>query len=162
MDRDTAARVLGVAPDAPPARVERAFRARVRAGHPDRFPPGSEAWEDANRALHLWLEARAALAPHDRPTTAVPGRRPPTAYAAPRDRSSAGFRSAEESDRFTRAWGYGWGAFLVWSAVLGVVVGATGASNDALPLWSPALAAIGAVSLGIGWRADRRLRDRAH
>ena len=160
MDREQAARLLGVPVGAAPRRVEKAFRARVREAHPDRFPPGSEAWEDANHRLSGLLEARAALglAPPSAPTaTSVQG----TAYdAVPSwERSSEGFRSARDTDRMARAWGYAWGAFLIGSAILSWVVGSTGASNDARPLWSPALAVIGMTALVIGWRADRRLRQ---
>ena len=162
MDREQAAGLLGVPLGASPRRLEKAFRARVRAAHPDRFPPGSEAWEDANRLLGLLLEARAVLGlvpdgPPGPTATSAEG----TAYdAVPSwERSSEGFRSARDTDRMARAWGYAWGAFLVGSAILSWVVGSTGATNDALPLWSPALAAIGVTALVIGWRADRRLRQ---
>lgn len=163
MDRDTAARVLGVPVDASPARVNRAYRARVRVTHPDRFPPGSEAWEDAGHAMQSLNEARHALGlPPDPPAgpfrgaTAADG----STYAdVPSwERSSEGFRSARDTDRLARAWGYSWGAFLLVSAVVSWLVGYSEPVNDALPLWSPALAVIGLVSLGIGRRADRRLR----
>ena len=154
MDRRTAAGVLGVAVDASARRVEKAFRARVRAGHPDRFPPGSEAWEDANDALQRLLAARAVLG---RPAPEMPAAA--SAASAPSwERSSEGFRSARDTDRMARAWGYAWGSFLVVSAVVCVAIGASTSSNDALPLWSPGLAVIGGVALVIGRRADRRLR----
>ncbi|HSN06420.1 MAG TPA: J domain-containing protein [Candidatus Angelobacter sp.] len=166
MDRQTAARVLGVPVDASPARVNRAYRARARLTHPDRFPPGSEAWEDAGHAMQSLNEARHALG--------VPAPPPPTRAAAGGtaadgstyagapswERSSEGFRSPSDADRLARAWGYGWGAFLVVSAVVSWFVGYSAPVNDALPLWSPALAAIGLVSLGMGLRADRRIRAR--
>ena len=160
MDREQAAELLGVPVGTSPRRVERAFRARVRDHHPDRFPPGSEAWEDANRLLGRLLEARTALgrAPGPAATaTSAPGAAhdPVPSW----ERSSEGFRSPRDTDRMARAWGYAWGAFLIGSSILSWVVGSTGATNDALPLWSPALAVIGVTALVIGWRADRRLRQ---
>jgi len=159
MDREQAAARLGVPVGASPRRVEKAFRDRVREGHPDRFPPGSEAWEDANAALGGLIEARAVLglAPPPPGARAASG----TTYGAVPswERSSEGFRSARDTDRMARAWGYAWGAFLIGSAILSWAVGSTGATNDALPIWSPALALIGATSVVIGWRADRRLRQ---
>ncbi len=164
MDRDTAARLLGVPTDASRARVSRAYRARVRVTHPDRFPPGSEAWEDASHAMQALNEARQALGVPVGPTTtgSAPGATASdgSTYAeVPSwERSSEGFRSARDTDRLVRAWGYSWGAFLVVSAVVSWLVGSAATVNDAVPLWSPALAVIGLVSLGIGRRADRRLR----
>ena len=61
MDRTTAARLLGVPEDASDRRLRRAYRTRVTATHPDRFPPGSEAWEDANDALTRLNEAVRVL-----------------------------------------------------------------------------------------------------
>ena len=46
------------------------------------------------------------------------------------------------------------------SAVVSFVIGSRARTNDALPIWSPALALIGLVSLAISWRAHRRLRRR--
>jgi len=164
MDRATAARLIGVPEDASARRATRAYRARVKATHPDRFPPGSEAWEDANEALVALNQAMAVLG------APVPG---PAAGAGPtgtsasgtsydavpsRERSSEGFRSPRDSDRLARAWGYWWGGFLVLAAVVSALIGAQNEPNDALPIWSPALALIGGFSLTIGWRADRRLR----
>ena len=161
MDRDTAARLLGVPAGASAARVRRAYRARVRVTHPDRFPPGSEAWEDASHALQRLNEARRTMGLPDGSPPAGPATAADAAeYAGvtPWERSSEGFRSPRDADRLARAWGYAWGAFLVASAAVSWLVGSAAARNDALPLWSPALAAIGLVSLGIGPRADRRLR----
>lgn len=162
MDRDTAAHLLGVPAGASAARVRRAYRARVRVTHPDRFPPGSEAWEDASHALQRLNEARRTLGLPDGPGTTGPARAPADgaeyAGVTPWERSSEGFRSPRDADRLARAWGYSWGAFLVASAVVSWLVGSASARNDALPLWSPALAVIGVVSLVIGRRADRRLR----
>jgi hypothetical protein len=56
-------------------------------------------------------------------------------------------------------WGLGWGGFLLLSAVVSLVIGSASPTNDALPLWSPALAAIGSGCVVIGWRAARRLRE---
>ena len=174
MDRATAARLLGVPADASARRVTRAYRARVKATHPDRFPPGSEAWEDANEALVALNAAMAVLgapvpgpAPGAGPTAASSSGASAsgTSYsgtqydAVPsRERSSEGFRSPRDSDRLARAWGYWWGGFLVLAAVVSALIGAQGATNDAFPIWSPALALIGAFALAVGWRADRRLR----
>jgi hypothetical protein len=164
VDRRTAADLLGVPLDPSPRRLSRAYRARVRTTHPDRFPPGSEAWEDANAALTRLNEAVRVLGhapePPVRPAAPSATSASGSAYDAvpSRDRSSEGFRDAAASDRLARAWGYGWGGFLLVSAVVCALIGAQSPSNDALPLWSPALAAIGAVAMVIGWRADRRLR----
>jgi len=58
-----------------------------------------------------------------------------------------------------RTWGLAWGSFLLASAVICALVGATQPSNDALPLWSPALALGGLVAMVIGVRAGLRLRE---
>ena len=164
MDRRTAAVVLGVPADASRRRLTQAYRARVRATHPDRFPPGSEAWEDANHELQRLNEAMRVLglpgpAPEAASRPSATSTSGTTYDAVPsRDRSSEGFRTPDQSDRLARAWGYGWGAFLLVSAVLSAVVGASQPTNDAFPIWAPALAVIGAVAVAIGWRADRRLR----
>jgi len=163
MDRATAARLLGVPEDASGRRLTRAYRARVSATHPDRFPPGSEAWEDANEALIRLNEAMAVLAA---PASGTTGAAPTATSAAGTsydavpswERSSEGFRSPRDADRLARAWGYWWGGFLVLAAIVSAVIGAQNEPNDALPIWSPALAVIGGFSLAIGWRADRRLR----
>jgi hypothetical protein len=70
------------------------------------------------------------------------------------------FRSAADTDRLARTWGLWWGSFLVVSAVVSFVIGSRARTNDALPIWSPALALIGLVCLAIAGRADRRLRRR--
>jgi hypothetical protein len=170
MDRTTAARLLGVPEDASDRRLRRAYRARVTATHPDRFPPGSEAWEDANEALTSLNEAVRVLgAPPAAPGGGTGPSTGPTATSASGasydavpswERSAEGFRSPRDSDRLARTWGYWWGGFLLASAVVCAVIGAQGTTNDALPIWSPALAVIGALALTIGWRADRRLRGR--
>jgi curved DNA-binding protein CbpA len=168
MDRTTAARLLGVPQDASGRRLRRAYRARVTSTHPDRFPPGSEAWEDANAALQRLNEAVRVLgAPPAAPGSGLEAGSGPSATSAAGasydpvaswERSSEGFRSPRDSDRLARAWGYWWGGFLLASAVVCAVIGAQTPSNDALPIWSPALAVIGGVAVAIGWRADRRLR----
>jgi hypothetical protein len=164
MDRVTAAGVLGVPPGASSRRLTKAYRARVRSTHPDRFPPGSEAWEDANAALVRLNEAVRVLGlpPGPDDVAAAPSATSAsgeTYDAVPSwERSSEGFRSPRDTDRMARAWGYAWGAFLIASAVACWFVGSTGPVNDAVPLWSPALAVIGVVAIAIGWRADRRLR----
>jgi hypothetical protein len=164
MDRETAAAVLGVRPDARLDRLAKAHRAKVKATHPDRFPPGSEAWEDANHELARVNEALWVLAgppserrePTDRAGEPAPGS--PYDDVPSWERSSEGFRSPRDSDRLARAWGYGWGGFLLLSAVVSAVIGSMTAANDALPIWSPGLALIGGIAVAIGWRADRRLR----
>jgi hypothetical protein len=164
MDRETAAAVLGVRADARLDRLAKAHRAKVKATHPDRFPPGSEAWEDANLELQrvneaLWVLAGPPSGRHahsDRPPETAPG---PAHDEVPSwERSSEGFRSPRDSDRLARAWGYGWGGFLLLSAVVCALIGSMASANDALPIWSPGLALIGGIALAIGWRADRRLR----
>jgi hypothetical protein len=175
VDRTEAARVLGVAPGASARQVERAFRAGVRRTHPDRFPPGSEAWEDAAAALRALTETRSAWyadvtgspAP---PTPGRPGSEPGVRVAG---RTEAGDRWAWAADappppawvvdevriqRRRRSWGYAWGSFLLASAALSLVVGARPDGNVALPLWAPALALTGIVALVLGRRADRELR----
>jgi hypothetical protein len=64
------------------------------------------------------------------------------------------------ADRRARAWGLSWGSFLVLAAVLSSMIGARSTPNDALPLWSPALAVTGAVAVVIGLRAHQRLTRR--
>jgi hypothetical protein len=164
MDRIAAARLLGVSPGAATRQVERAFRTRVAVSHPDRFPPGSEAAEDATVRLRALVEARAILVGEPPPPDHVltdpvdhvdNGAAYVTRAAAPEGADQ--FRSPADTDRLARAWGLAWGSFLLAAAVVSYVVGAHSATNDALPIWSPALALIGVVSLGIGWRAHRRL-----
>ena len=154
--------MLGVRASASRAQVERAFRGRVRSTHPDRFPPGSEAWEDASYAMTQLTEARAVL-------TAAP---PPVVTEV--DADGTRWRWAQDgapveptfrpdpraADRRARGWGLSWGSFLVVAAVVSYAVGARGSTNDALPLWSPALALTGAASLLIALRAHRRLTGR--
>ena len=173
MERVEAARVLGVDPGASARAVERAFRRRTRETHPDRFPPGSEAWEDASDRLRALVEARAALngpapeppAPAEWRHTAEDGGTWAWAHEAPTTRSPSGrpygaddpFPTPTDVDRRIRAWGLGWGGFLVLAALVSYLVGASQPTNDALPLWSPALAITGAVAIAIGLRAHRRL-----
>jgi len=160
MDRETAAGVLGVRVDARLDRLAKAHRAKVKATHPDRYPPGSEAWEDANLELQRVNEALWVLAgpPSGRQSRAEAPERPAYAEVPSWERSSEGFRTPDQSDRLARAWGYGWGGFLMLSAIACAVIGATQDVNNALPIWSPGLALTGAIALTIGFRADRRLR----
>ncbi len=184
MDRDSAARLLGVPAGASPEQVESAFRARVRLGHPDRFPPGSDAGADATRAMQALTEARRTLVA---PSPARAGRAAGGStggskrgsrsaeggsgggtaggstgggpeWTESRERSSTGFRGPRETDRAIRSWGLGWGGFLLVAAVVSFLIGAAAPTNDALPVWSPALALIGLVAITLGWRADHRLR----
>jgi hypothetical protein len=174
VERTEAARVLGIDPGASARAVERAFRRRTRETHPDRFPPGSEAWEDASYRMRELVEARAALTgpapepPADWKRTAEDGGTWAWAHEAPSGRSPSGrpygaddpFPSPRDVDRRVRAWGLGWGGFLVLAALGSLLVGATQRTNDALPFWSPALFVTGCVALAIGLRAHRRLTAR--
>jgi len=169
MDRTEAALLLGVSTRASRRQVDAAFRTRVRVSHPDRFPPGSEAAEDATTVMQQLTEARRTLtgaAPAEPPDPAPRERvvHPDGAPAYLRRSSvpdpSEQFRSPADTDRLARTWGLWWGSFLVASAVVSFVIGARARTNDALPIWSPALALIGTVSLAIAWRAHRRLRRR--
>lgn len=171
VDRVEAGRVLGVERDASVRAVERAFRRRARDTHPDRFPPGSEAWEDASGRMRQLVEARAVLvapAPaqeEDWRRTAEDGGTWAWAHEAPTTRSPSGrpygaddpFPTPTDVDRRIRAWGLGWGGFLVLAALVSYLVGATQPTNDALPFWSPALFLTGCVAIALGLRAHRRL-----
>lgn len=170
MDRTAAALVLGVDPGASARAVERAFRRRTRDTHPDRFPPGSEAWEDASYRMRELVEARAVLvAPVPEPPewrrTAEDGGTWAWSHEAPTTRSPSGrpygadepFPTPHDVDRRVRAWGLGWGGFLVLAALVSLLVGATQKTNDALPFWSPALFLTGCVAIAIGLRAHHRL-----
>lgn len=78
MDRRRAAALLGVALDAPPDEVRRAFRALIRARHPDQAGGTSAATIDSA----LLIEAHRTLrAPAPRPAAAPP---PPSAPPRPR------------------------------------------------------------------------------
>ncbi|MCA0329111.1 MAG: J domain-containing protein [Actinobacteria bacterium] len=172
MDRAEAARLLGVDPACSPRQADKAFKALVRERHPDRYPPGSEAWEDASALMPLLTEARRVLGspsappPPERPApptgVRVAGVREEGDAWAWRDEAppvpEGRFLTPRQVDRRTRAWGYGWGGFLLVSALVSFLVGASQPVNDALPFWSPALAITGAIAVVLGWRADRRLR----
>ena len=147
--------------DAAPRTVERAFRARARASHPDRFPPGSEAWGDAGAVMMRLVDARRALlAPVGTPPQEWEGRADGWAWAdeAGRPVEQPWSMTDRQVDRRRRSWGLAWGSTLIAAAVLSYVAGAAHPRNDALPIWSPALALIGLVALVIGIRAARRLR----
>lgn len=142
--------------------MERAFKARVRSTHPDRFPPGSEAWEDASYAMARLNEARAVLTAAPPPVvTEVDADGTRWRWAEATSPAEPEFRvDPRAADRRARGWGLSWGSFLVLAALLSYAIGARSTPNDALPLWSPALALTGAVSLLIGWRAHVRLTGR--
>ena len=148
MDRETAAAVLGVRADARLDRLAKAPpRARVKATHPDRFPPGSEAWEDANHELQRVNEALWVLTGPPSGRGAATGRRGRAARGTGVRRGAVmgaqlgGLpQPRRDSDRLARAWGYGWGGFLMLSAIACALVGATQDVNNALPIWSPGLA----------------------
>lgn len=164
MDRSEARRLLGVSPGASPRQVESAFRKRVRVSHPDRYPPGSEAAEDATVVMQQLTAARRTLSsdpepPREAVVTGSPGKGGAAYVTRPDGPNTAErFRSAEDIDRLARSWGLWWGSFLVVAAIGSFIIGSRSATNDAVPIWSPALALIGLVSLVIGWRAHRRLR----
>ena len=163
MDRSEARRLLGVAPGASARQVESAFRKRVRVSHPDRYPPGSEAAEDATVVMQQLTDARRVLSETAPPRGAAVTGSPAEHGAAYVTREVAPgaaerFRSAADIDRLARSWGLWWGSFLVVAALASFLIGSRSATNDAMPIWSPALALIGLVSLVIGWRAHRRLR----
>jgi hypothetical protein len=175
MDRIEAARVLRVDPGCSPRQADKAFKALVREKHPDRFPPGSEAWEDASALMPRLTEARRVLGTPSPPPREEPPL-PPSGVRVAGVRAEGDawawssqappvpegrFLTPRQVDRRTRAWGYGWGGFLLLSALVSFLVGASQPVNDALPFWSPALAITGAIAVGLGWRADRRLRSEA-
>ncbi len=158
-------------PGASSRQVERAFRDAVRRTHPDRFPPGSEAWEDASEALRSLTEARAAWYAGDAAATDGPDSAAGVRVAG---RTAAGDRWAWAEDaprhpdwsfdeerilRRRRIWGLSWGGFLLASAAVSLLVGARDGSNLALPLWAPALALTGILALVLGWWAHRSMRD---
>ncbi|HYI62643.1 MAG TPA: J domain-containing protein [Acidimicrobiales bacterium] len=74
MDREEAARLLGVAPSATPEEARVAFRALIRARHPDRAGTGATA--DAARLIEAHRVLRTGPAPGSRPGPPPPeGRR---------------------------------------------------------------------------------------
>ena len=164
MDRSEARRLLGVSPGASARQVESAFRKRVHASHPDRYPPGSEAAEDATVVMQQLTDARRVLRGESRRTQEAGVTGSPAEHGAAyvtrqhAPGASERFRSAADIDRLARSWGLWWGSFLVVAAIGSFIIGSRSATNDAVPIWSPALALIGLVSLVIGWRAHRRLR----
>lgn len=160
MDKWAAASLLDVDPGAGPRQVERAFRREAREHHPDRFPPGSEAWEDASYRLRALVQAREVLLAPPPAVRRAPEGDGTWAWSdqAPEPRPDASrFPSARDLDRRMRLWGFGWGGFLVLSGVVSYAVGATQPTNDAMPVWSPALVITGLVVVTIGLRAHRRL-----
>ena len=167
MDRRTAAALLGVHPDATSTEVDAAFRVLAGLTHPDRFPEGSAAWEDATRGMQSLVEARRtmAVAPPEgaRPEpSARTSAGEPVESVPSWEREPVGRGDPVAIDRRMRARAFGWGALLLVSAGLSVAVGATQPVNDALPFWAPALALTGVLSIATGWRSHRRLlaRDR--
>jgi len=161
MDRSEAAQLLGVSTRASARQVESAFRKRVRVEHPDRFPPGSEAADDATALMQRLTDARRALTvdpdPGPRETVTHPDHGAAYLTRESVSDTSEEFRSPADTDRLARSWGLWWGCFLLVSAVASFLIGSRSTTNDALPIWSPALALIGLVSIAIGVRAHRRL-----
>jgi hypothetical protein len=158
MDRGEAAALLRVGPGAAPGTVEKAFRARVRERHPDQFPPGSEAHEDAERDLRALLVAREVLgapapAPllHDVETGAWVW-----ADDLPYRRDDEGFLSPEEANRHLQRRATLWGMFLVVASGVAVVIGESTGHTDGLVIWAPALFVTGSVSIAIGIIAGNR------
>ncbi len=162
MDRRTAAALLGVRPDSSSAEVDAAFRVLAGLTHPDRFPEGSASWEDATRGMQDLVEARRTLAT----TTAEPAPVAHTSSGEPVEsvpsweREPVGHGDPVAIDRRMRTRAFGWGALLLASAGMSVAVGATQPVNDALPIWAPALAVCGLLSVATGWRSHRRLVER--
>ena len=186
VDRATAAGLLGVRPDATGPEVDSAFRLLAGLTHPDRFPVGSAAWEDATRGMQDLVEARRVLAttpdqparrtPSGSPTGPAPGYRlhdvrsedgPGYRLSDPAggpgetvpswEREPVGHGDPVAIDRRMRNRAFGWGALLLASAGHSFAVGAAQPVNDALPFWSPALALTGLLSIATGWRSHRRL-----
>ena len=160
MSRADAAQTLGVRATSGPDEVDRAFRAAVRRRHPDRYPAGSEAAEDATRDLLALLEARDVMgaqspAPlvHDSETGAWVW-----LDDLPHRRDDEGFMAPEEADRRLRRRMLLWGAFLLLSAGIGTAIGTSSGHTDGLAIWAPTLVVIALISIGIGLAADRRLR----
>jgi hypothetical protein len=184
VDRATAAALLGVRPDAPGAEVDAAFRLLAGLTHPDRFPDGSAAWEDATRGMQDLVEARRVLAAEPirrTPTSSADGAAPGYRLRDVRPEDGPGYRLTDPAggpgenvpswerepvghgdpvaiDRRMRNRAFGWGALLLASAGLSFAVGAAQPVNDALPFWSPALALTGLLSIATGWRSHRRLQ----
>ncbi|MBI2709575.1 MAG: J domain-containing protein [Actinobacteria bacterium] len=75
MDRDEAARVLGVAGDAPPEDVRAAYRRLIRRHHPDTAGPGDAptATTDASLVIEAWGVLRAAPGGPAEPSPAPAG-----------------------------------------------------------------------------------------
>ncbi len=84
---------------------------------------------------------------------------PDPAAPTPWSRTTVGPGDAVAAYRSARLRGLSWGVFLLLAALGSYLVGAATPSNDAVPLWSPALALIGLVSLALGWRAHLKLRS---
>jgi hypothetical protein len=165
-ERVDAARLLGVPVEATSDQVDAAYRELVRERHPDLFPEGSPDRESATRAMQELNAARRTLVARDtafasadadaadRSSTMVPD----GPAVAPWSRATVGASDAAQALRSARLRGLCWGVFLLVAAVVSWLVGAGGRTNDAVPLWSPALAAIGVLSLILSWRAHVRLR----
>ena len=166
MDRRTAAAVLGVRPDASVAEVDAAFRVLAGLTHPDRFPEGSASREDATRGMQDLVEARrilAAAAPTPADLAAHTAAGDPVESVPSWERAEVGHGDPVAIDRRMRTRAFGWGALLLASSGMSYAIGATQPVNDAMPVWSPALALCGLLSIATGWRSHRHLvaRDRA-
>jgi hypothetical protein len=98
MSRASAARLLGVTPDASAAQVDHVFRAYARAHHPDLFAPESVEARAATIVMRELSDARRVLllpgptAPGPNPTAPEP-HAPPRCADAPA-RSAPRFASA--------------------------------------------------------------------
>lgn len=164
MDRRTAAAVLGVRPDSTATEVDAAFRVLAGLTHPDRYPEGSASWEDATRGMQDLVEARRVLAAAPPPGASEPPARSaagdPVESVPSWERAEVGHGDPVAIDRRMRTRAFGWGALLLASSGLSYAVGATQPVNDAMPVWSPALALCGLLSIATGWRSHRRLVER--
>jgi len=75
VNRAEAAGILGVDPDAPREETRAAFRALIRAHHPDRVGGGAAATADSTRLIEAYRLLRST--PPDPPPAATPAPGPP-------------------------------------------------------------------------------------
>ena len=61
MTPTTARIILGVSETTSQEEIKQAYRGRIRLTHPDRFPPGSQDWENANKMQRELNEAYDVL-----------------------------------------------------------------------------------------------------
>lgn len=94
--------VLGIAPDAAPPEIAQAYREQASALHPDRLPPGSPEWQEANERLKAANAAYAVL--KDPAARAAYDARHRSGAAAPPPPSASA--SAEAMNPRAAAWPY--------------------------------------------------------